>query len=90
MATPNVDHALDGESRVAEIIAILSVGCVITSAVVALRVYTRTCLLRTFGADDAFMIAAQVLAIGTGISIGLGTRARGVTPNLFPHHLISY
>lgn len=68
-----VDHSLDGESRSTEIIAILTAGCVLTTAVVSLRIFTRSVLLRTFGVDDAFIIAAQVLNIGTTVAIGLGT-----------------
>lgn len=67
------DHSLDGESRVDVVVGILAAGCIITTAVVSLRIYTRTILLRTFGAEDAFMIAAQVLAIGSAVAIGLGT-----------------
>lgn len=67
-----VDHSLDGESRVATICAILTVGSVLTTAVVTLRIYTRTLLLHTFGIEDAFMIAAQFLAIGSAVAIGLG------------------
>ncbi|SPO04190.1 related to integral membrane protein [Cephalotrichum gorgonifer] len=66
-----VDHSLDGESRVAEVYAILSVGCVLTITVVGLRMYTRIRLLNSFGADDAMMMVALVLAIGTTIAIGL-------------------
>ena len=68
-----VDHSLDGESRATEIIAILTAGCVLTTVVVSLRIFTRTVLLRTFGVDDAFIIASQLLAIGTTVAIGLGT-----------------
>lgn len=78
MATMEVDHSLDGESRVGEVCAILSVGCALTTIVVTLRIYTRTRLLGVFGFDDAFMVAAQTLAIGTGVSIGLGKFPYGV------------
>ena len=73
MATMSApDHTLDGQSRFTEIITILAVGGAVTTGVVALRVYVRARLLRTFGAEDAFMIAAQCLAIGTAVCIGLG------------------
>ena len=65
-----IDHSLDGESRFTEIIAILSAGAILTTAVVSLRIFTRTVLLRTIGVDDAFIIAAQILAIGTAVAIG--------------------
>lgn len=74
MSEEIIDHSLDGESRVDTICAILSVGCILTTAVVSLRIYTRTILLRTFGVEDAFMIGAQLLAIGTAVAIGMGKR----------------
>jgi hypothetical protein len=67
-----VNHSLDGESRVTEISAILSIFATLTTVVVALRTYARQHLLCAFGADDAFMVAAQVLTIGAAIAIGLG------------------
>lgn len=73
MSDSEIDHSLDGESQVDAICAILSVGCILTTGVVCLRIYTRTILLRTFGVEDAFMIAAQLLAIGSAVAIGLGT-----------------
>ena len=76
-----VDHSLDGESRSTEIIAILTAGCILTTAVVSMRIFTRTVLLRTFGVDDAFICVAQMLAIGTTVAIGLGTW--GQQPCLF-------
>ena len=72
-----IDHSLDGQSRVETICVILAVGCALTTAVVSLRVFTRTHVLGTFGAEDAFMVAAQFLAIGTAIAIGLGMLGHG-------------
>lgn len=54
------DPALDGESRVGEIIAILSVASVLSTLVVALRCYCRAVILRNFGIDDMVIVPAQV------------------------------
>ncbi|KAF5521068.1 Satratoxin biosynthesis SC1 cluster protein 4 [Colletotrichum aenigma] len=70
-AVENIDHSLDGESRFGEIVAILIVGSVLSSVAVGLRAFTRLCMLRTFGMDDMVMIAAQALALGSAVAIGL-------------------
>ncbi|KAM0270674.1 hypothetical protein ACHAQH_009329 [Verticillium albo-atrum] len=41
---------------------------------VTLRSYTRLVLLHTFGWDDGFMVAAQILAIATAVTIGLESK----------------
>lgn len=66
------DDPRNGESRLAEIYAILTVGCVLSTIAVSLRSYTRLAILRTFGPDDGVMVAAQVLIIGSAVSIGFG------------------
>jgi hypothetical protein len=60
MATLVPDHSLDGESKAGEIISILTVCSVITTALVTLRVITRAHILRAFGADDWIVCVAQV------------------------------
>lgn len=67
----DVDHALDGQSQVTFIVSVLSLATVISTAVVALRIFTRSCILRTFGPDDAVMGIAQLLTIGAAVAIGL-------------------
>jgi hypothetical protein len=62
MAGPSPNPALDGESRVGEIIAILTVASILSTLVVALRVYSRAVILRSFGLDDAMIVPAQVRA----------------------------
>jgi hypothetical protein len=52
--------ALDGESRVTEIIAILSVTTTLSTLIVVLRCYTRAFILKSFGPDDMVMVPAQV------------------------------
>jgi hypothetical protein len=64
MAGPSPNPALDGESRVGEIIAIISVAGVLSTLIVALRCYSRGVILRSFGLDDAMMVPAQVLHRG--------------------------
>ncbi|GKT55941.1 integral membrane protein [Colletotrichum tofieldiae] len=54
-----VDHSRDGESRFAEILAILIVGSVLSTAAVILRAFTRIKMLHTFGLDDIIMVVAQ-------------------------------
>ncbi|KAK1980095.1 hypothetical protein LZ30DRAFT_146319 [Colletotrichum cereale] len=66
-----IDHSRDGETRIAEILAILVVGAVLSTAAVALRAFTRLKMLRTFGADDVIMVVAQVLVLGSAVAIGL-------------------
>lgn len=68
----NVNHALDGQSQVTFIVSILSLATVISTAVVVLRIFTRSRILRTFGPDDAVMGIAQLLTIGAAVAIGLG------------------
>jgi hypothetical protein len=60
MAGTSPNPSLDGESRVNEVVIILSVACTLSTLVVALRCYTRAVILRSFGPDDALIIPAQV------------------------------
>ncbi|KAK1635845.1 hypothetical protein BDP81DRAFT_472535 [Colletotrichum phormii] len=69
-----IDHALDGQSRFGEIVAILAVGSVLSTAAVSLRVYTRVKMLRTFGLDDSVMVVAQMFLIGSAVAIGLESK----------------
>ncbi|KAK2042612.1 hypothetical protein LZ31DRAFT_555905 [Colletotrichum somersetense] len=66
-----IDHSRDGETRFAEILAILIIGAVFSTLAVALRAFTRLKMLRTFGLDDVLMVVAQVLVLGTAVAIGL-------------------
>ncbi|KAL1840469.1 hypothetical protein VTJ49DRAFT_466 [Mycothermus thermophilus] len=71
MAGSSPDHARDGESRVTEIIVILSVASTLSTLAVLLRVYSRAILLRSFGADDFMIVPAQILTIASAVAIGL-------------------
>ncbi len=70
MAT--VNHALDGQTKVVEIVSILSVCCTVTTFLVTLRFITRAWIVQAFGADDWVLLVAQVLAIASAVAIGLG------------------
>ncbi|KAK6846442.1 hypothetical protein PG990_007120 [Apiospora arundinis] len=71
MNPEDIDHSLDGQGRTKEIIAILAVFSTLSTIVVALRIYTRAVVLRSFGTDDAVIIGALILTIGSAIAIGL-------------------
>ncbi|KAK8084247.1 hypothetical protein PG997_005518 [Apiospora hydei] len=71
MAPEDIDHSLDHEGRIKEIITILSVFSAVATLVVALRIYTRAIILRSFGTDDAVIIGALILTIGSAVAIGL-------------------
>lgn len=77
-ANPSPGHGIgaddprNGESRLAEIYAVLIVGCVLSTIAVGLRSYTRRVILRTFGLDDGVMVAAQALIVASAVSIGFG------------------
>ncbi|KAK4159614.1 hypothetical protein QBC43DRAFT_272187 [Cladorrhinum sp. PSN259] len=71
MAGTSPNPALDGESRAATVIAILSVVTILSTLVVSLRCYCRAVILGNFGLDDALIIPAQILTIATAIAIGL-------------------
>jgi hypothetical protein len=73
MAGPSPYPELDGQSRVGEIIAILCVAGILSTLAVTLRCYCRIVILRSFGLDDAFIVPAQILTIGSAVAIGLGT-----------------
>ena len=75
-AAPEHDHSLSSQSRVKEIFAILSVFSILSTSVVALRVWTRARILRSFGIDDAVIVVAQVLTLGAAVAEGLGTFPR--------------
>ncbi|KAK3377087.1 hypothetical protein B0T24DRAFT_701223 [Lasiosphaeria ovina] len=86
------DPALDRESRFGEIVAILTIGSVLSTVTLSLRCYARVFLLRCFGRDDGVMVAAQVLTIGSAIAIGfeaqlgLGRHTWTMPPeNLIPY-----
>ncbi|KAH8907368.1 hypothetical protein BR93DRAFT_911223 [Coniochaeta sp. PMI_546] len=73
-STQITDHSLDSQSRFGEIVTVLAVFSVLSTAAVALRVFARWRLLHTFGLDDAVMMLAQCLAIGTAVCEGLEAR----------------
>jgi len=66
-----VNHDLDGDTKIPEIIAILSVCCVLTTAIVILRLITRSTIVRIVGVDDWIILVSQIGAIGSAVTIGL-------------------
>ncbi|KAL2257241.1 hypothetical protein VTK26DRAFT_452 [Humicola hyalothermophila] len=74
MASTSPNPALDGESRVGEIIAILCVGSILSTIIVVLRCYCRIFMLQSFGVDDAVIIPAQILCLASAIAIGLESK----------------
>ncbi|KAK0652393.1 hypothetical protein B0T16DRAFT_346748, partial [Cercophora newfieldiana] len=71
MANMIPNPALNGQSRFAEIVIILSVFSVISTVAVGMRCYARLFILRCFGRDDGVMVAAQALTLASAIAIGL-------------------
>lgn len=67
----NIDHSLDDQTKVPEIISIVTVCCTLTSTLVILRVVTRAWIVRAFGPDDWVLVVAQVLAVAAAVAIGL-------------------
>ncbi|EXA29084.1 hypothetical protein FOVG_19372 [Fusarium oxysporum f. sp. pisi HDV247] len=61
----------DSSSRSVEIRAILITFSILSTITVALRIYVRYKVLRSLGWDDRVMAAAQLLAIGSAVAIGL-------------------
>ena len=68
---PLVDHSLDGDSKVPEIIAILGVFTALSTLMVVLRVCSRIWITGAFGADDWALVAAQVRELGSRLSTGV-------------------
>jgi hypothetical protein len=60
MASISPDPALDAQTKFPSILAVLIVGCVLSSSVVTLRLITRVTIIRTFGIDDFMIGVAQV------------------------------
>ena len=69
---PPIDHALDGQSKVPEIIAVLIVCTVLSTGLVTLRSYSRAFISGGFGADDWALVAAQVCVTFSGTIIVFG------------------
>ncbi|KAH7460535.1 hypothetical protein FOMA001_g19472 [Fusarium oxysporum f. sp. matthiolae] len=61
----------DSSSRSVEIRAILITFSILSTITVTLRVYVRYKVLHSLGWDDRVMVAAQFLAIGSAVAIGL-------------------
>lgn len=73
--TVTVDHALDGQSKTAYITTVCAVSIVLSTLAVLARLYTRVCVLHTFGRDDFVMAVAQAFTILTAVAILVGAWA---------------
>jgi hypothetical protein len=60
MASTIDSQGIDSQSRAHEIIAVVSFMAILSSAIVALRFFTRLKILKACGLDDWLMVAAQV------------------------------
>jgi hypothetical protein len=54
------NQEIDSQSKVAEIIAVVTFMAILSYIVVALRMFTRLKILNACGLDDWLMVAAQV------------------------------
>lgn len=60
MASTIDSQGIDSQSRAREIIAIVSFMTILSSMIVALRLFTRLKILKACGLDDWLIVAAQV------------------------------
>ncbi|KAH7333395.1 hypothetical protein BKA65DRAFT_403405 [Rhexocercosporidium sp. MPI-PUGE-AT-0058] len=74
MASTIDSQGIDSQSRAHEIIAIVSFMAILSSSIVALRLFTRLKILKACGLDDWVMVAAQVFTLGTAVAIGMESR----------------
>lgn len=68
----HIDHDLDGQSQVTWILWVISLACIISTAAVVLRIYTRLRILPIFGPDDILMGIAAIISIAAATTVGLG------------------
>ena len=66
MSSPVPSPVLDAQTRFPSILAILVVGCVLSTTVVTLRLITRLVIIHTFGLDDFLIGVAQVRTLENG------------------------
>jgi hypothetical protein len=66
MSSPDPTPALDAQTKFPSILAILIVGCVLSTTVVTLRFITRIAIIHTFGLDDLMIGIAQVGTLENG------------------------
>ncbi|KAG4435113.1 hypothetical protein IFR05_009400 [Cadophora sp. M221] len=74
MASTIDSQGIDSQSRAREIIAIVSFMAILSSTIVALRLFTRLKILKACGLDDWLMVTAQVFTLGTAVAIGMESR----------------
>lgn len=62
------------DERASVLIIAVCIVCTVSTTAVALRFYTRSCILKQLGADDYLIFVAWVFALATGISQSMNTR----------------
>jgi hypothetical protein len=67
MSSIVTNPALDAQTKFPSILAILIVGCVLSTTVVTLRLITRLVIIHTFGLDDFMIVIAQVRTLENDI-----------------------
>lgn len=60
MTSTAPNPALDAQTKFPSVLAVLTVGSVLSSTVVTLRLFTRLAIIRTLGLDDFMIAVAQV------------------------------
>ena len=73
MPLPGENPRLDAETALPMLYAISIAFVVVSTIIVALRLYTRFLVIRSPGADDATIAVAQVFSIGVTIATILRT-----------------
>ncbi|KAK1978898.1 hypothetical protein LZ30DRAFT_198606 [Colletotrichum cereale] len=74
MAVLVPNHALDSESRVADVVSLSTATCVIAFISVALRFWSRLFYSKCLGTDDWWIVAAMVFSIGTSFTVAFRTQ----------------
>ncbi|KAH9434614.1 hypothetical protein MCOR02_006609 [Pyricularia oryzae] len=69
-----VNHALDGESRVAEIYSAVIICLIAVTVVVLARIYTRLFVVRTFGLDDWTAAISLPFTVACGVVVGVNIK----------------
>lgn len=80
MASEFADSSKNNDTRVPYIVWTMGLTAGLSTAAVLLRIYTRLRILHTFGADDAVMVFAQLLTLGSAAAIFSGAYTPGIIP----------
>lgn len=72
MISNNVIDLKDEGSRITYIVSVVAVMSVLSTLAVVLRIFTRLRILHIYGADDAVMVVAQVMTLGSAVATFAG------------------